>query len=53
MVLDIDDHMLPEGFEYYAVPTFFIVDSHGKLLDRAVGGIDARGFLGYLQRFVK
>ena len=52
MILDIDDDMLPEGFEYFAVPTFFIADEHGKLLDRAVGGIDTPGFLNYLKRFV-
>ena len=52
VVLDIDDDMLPEGFGYYAVPTFFVIDSHGKLLDKAVGGADAETFRQYLENFV-
>jgi hypothetical protein len=44
--------MLPEGFGYFAVPTFFVVTEKGRLLDRAVGGIDATGFLEYLEGFV-
>jgi len=53
VVLDIDDDMLPEGFGYFAVPTFYIVDEHGKKLDRAVGGATTEEFLGYLKNFVK
>jgi thioredoxin-related protein len=53
VVLDIDDNMLPEGFGYFAVPTFYVVDEHGKKLDRAVGGVGAEEFLSYLKRFVK
>ena len=53
VILDIDEHMLPEGFGYYAVPTFFVIDTKGKLLDKAVGGANAREFLEYLQKFVR
>jgi len=52
VVLDIDDDMLPEGFGYFAVPTFYIIDAKGKKLDRAVGGAGAGEFLEYLQNFV-
>ncbi len=53
VVLDIDNDMLPEGFGYFAVPTFYVVDEQGKKLDRAVGGVGAKEFLEYLQNFVK
>ncbi len=53
VVLDIDDDMIPEGFGYFAVPTFYVVDSTGKKIDRAVGGVDAKEFLQYLKQFVK
>ena len=53
VILDIDEHMLPEGFGYYAVPTFFVIDEKGKLIDKAVGGADAKEFLGYLRKFAK
>nr|WP_042203639.1 hypothetical protein [Nitratifractor salsuginis] len=53
VVLDIDDDMLPEGFGYFAVPTFYVLDEHGKKLDRAVGGVGAEEFLDYLENFVK
>ena len=52
VVLDIDDHMLPEGFGYFAVPTFYVIDSEGKKLDRAVGGANAQEFLSFLKKFV-
>jgi len=53
VILDIDDHMLPEGFGYFAVPTFYVIDKNGKKIDRAVGGATAEEFLGYLKNFVK
>ena len=53
VILDIDDHMLPEGFGYFAVPTFYVIDAKGKKLDRAVGGADAETFLAFLRKFVK
>ena len=52
VILDIDDHMLPEGFGYFAVPTFYVIDTKGKKLDRAVGGADAETFLEFLEKFV-
>ncbi|WP_456431465.1 hypothetical protein [Nitratifractor sp.] len=52
VVLDIDDDMLPEGYGYFAVPTFYVVDANGTKLDRAVGGADAPTFLRFLKRFV-
>ena len=52
VILDIDDHMLPEGFGYFAVPTFYVIDAKGKKLDRAVGGADAETFLEFLGQFV-
>ncbi len=53
VILDIDDHMLPEGFGYFAVPTFYVIDSEGKKLDRAVGGANTEVFLEFLRKFVK
>lgn len=45
--------MLPEGFGYFAVPTFYVINKSGKRLDRAVGGIGANEFLEYLKNFIK
>ncbi|WP_292662806.1 hypothetical protein [Nitratifractor sp.] len=53
VILDIDNDMLPEGFGYYAVPTFFVINPKGKLLDKAVGGADVETFREYLENFVK
>lgn len=53
VVLDIDDDMLPEGFEYYAVPTFFVVSEKGKLIERVVGGANKVQFLEYLRGVLK
>ena len=53
VILDIDNDMLPEGFSYYAVPTFFVVDEKGKQLDRVVGGATASQLLDYLQKYSK
>jgi thioredoxin-related protein len=50
VMLDIHDDMLPEGFSYYAVPTFFIVSPEGKLIERVVGGAKAKDFLDYLKK---
>jgi len=53
VVLDIDDDMLPEGFEYYAVPTFFVATEKGTLIERVVGGADKVQFLEYLRGVLK
>ncbi len=53
VILDIDDDMLPEGFGYFAVPTFYVIDAKGNKLDRAVGGADVQTFLEFLQKFIK
>jgi len=50
VMLDVEDDILPEGFSYYAVPTFFIVSPEGKSLERVVGGTDAKHFLEYLKK---
>jgi len=48
-MLEISDDMLPEGFSYYATPTFFVVSPNGKLVERVVGGANASQFLDYLK----
>lgn len=53
VILDIDEDMLPEGFEYYAVPTFFVVSEKGKLIERVVGGANKVQFLEYLRGVLK
>ena len=53
VVLDIDDDMLPEGFVYYAVPTFFVASEKGILVERVVGGADKQQFLEYLRNVLK
>jgi len=53
VMLDIDKDMLPEGFSFYAVPTFYVVDEKGKLIERVVGGADADQFLEYLGKVLK
>ena len=53
VMLDIDDDMLPEGFGFFAVPTFYIINEKGKLINRAVGGADSKQFLEYLEMYVK
>ena len=53
VVLDIDSDMLPEGFSYCAVPTFYVVDEKGKLIERVVGGADADQFLEYFGKVLK
>jgi len=53
VILDIDNDMLPEGFSFYAVPTFFVVDEKGKQLDRVVGGADATQFFEYIKEHSK
>jgi len=52
VVLDIDDDMLPEGFSFFAVPTFYIINEKGKLVDRVVGGANSTQFLEYLKTYV-
>ena len=49
VMLDIDSDMLPEGFGFFAVPTFFVVSEKGKQIDKVVGGANAQGFLEYLK----
>lgn len=53
VILDIDNDMLPEGFGYYAVPTFYVVDSKGKKLNKVVGGAGADAFIEYFEKFIK
>jgi len=53
VVLDIDSDNLPKGFDYYAVPTFYVVGEDGKIINRIVGGANAKQFLEYLKTYAK
>jgi len=53
VMLDIDNDMLPEGFSFFAVPTFYVVSEKGKLIDRAVGGANATQFLEFLEKYAR
>ncbi len=53
VMLDIDNDMLPEGFSFFAVPTFYVVSEDGKLINRVVGGANAKQFIEYLKLYKK
>ena len=52
--IDIDDPNTKELVQYYKVnstPTTLILDSEGKILDKAIGKIDKKEFLEILSKF--
>ncbi len=53
LVLDIEDSVLPKGFSYIGVPTFFIVNKNGKKINTILGGNDAKRFIEVLTKKLK
>ena len=49
LVLDIDHDVLPKGFDFVGIPTFFIVDKNLKKQGRIIGGSKAHIFLQKLK----
>jgi len=47
---DIQKDELPDGFEYFGVPTIFFVDKNGSQHSRFVGSARAKPFLEELQK---
>lgn len=50
---DINHDTLPEGFEYFGIPTIFFIDKDAKELERFVGSSRAIPFLETLKKIVK
>ena len=50
---DIQKDELPDGFEYFGVPTIFFVDKNGSQRSRFVGSARAKPFLEELQKVYK
>ena len=54
VIIDVDDPNARELFQYYKVnstPTTLIIDSVGKVMDKAIGKIDKEEFLEILSKF--
>ena len=49
LTLDIDHDVLPKGFDFVGIPTFFIVDKNLKKQGRILGGSKANIFLQKLK----
>jgi len=45
VALDISDDILPKGFGYIGVPTFYIISEQGKKIGMFLGGMSAKRFL--------
>ncbi len=53
LMLDIEDNVLPKGFGYIGVPTFFIISENGKKIGIVLGGNDAKRFIKVLKTKLK
>ncbi len=54
VIIDVDDPNAKELVQYYkvnATPTTLIIDSEGKVMDKAIGKIDKEEFLEILSKF--
>ena len=49
LTLDIDHDVLPKGFDFVGIPTFFIVDKNLKKQGKIIGGSKANIFLQKLK----
>jgi len=49
VVLDIEDDILPKGFGYIGVPTFYIISENGKKMGMMLGGMNAKRFVEKLK----
>lgn len=47
--LNIQKDRLPKGFDYPGIPTFFILDQHGRERGKIIGGSKAGKFLQKLK----
>lgn len=50
---NIDTDELPEGFDYFGVPTMFFIDKNGHQLSKFIGSSRAEPFLKTLQIIVE
>jgi thioredoxin-related protein len=50
---NIQHDTLPEGFDYFGVPTMFFINKQGRMVDKFVGSSRAEPFLQTLQTIVK
>ncbi len=45
IVLDVKDDVLPKGFDFIGVPTFYVIDENGKKIGVVLGGMSEEKFL--------
>ena len=50
---DINKDKLPEGFDYFGIPTMFFINKEGKQIAKFVGSSRAETFLQQLKNIVK
>lgn len=50
---DINKDDLPDGFEYFGIPTMFFIDKEGNQIDKFIGSSRAKPFLGTLKKIVQ
>lgn len=50
---DINNDNLPEGFDYFGIPTMFFIDKNGKRVDTFIGSSRAEPFLKTLEKIVE
>jgi thioredoxin-related protein len=50
---NIDTDELPDGFQYFGIPTMFFINNKGEQVEKFIGSSRAEPFLNNLKKIIK